>query len=303
MENLKPVLIAGFSLFFAGAFFISLAYIHFCYTTRKAISLYDAKEYKIKLSGSIWIYLTLLNACLGFALLYLLQYFGQGFAIRPGFDLPVVIIWLRWLFYTAVGGTYFGLLNYALARKPHGGQSFFSTFSYVISMFAVFSATVSQSMETQACWIAFAVIWFLQAVLGLFWPLNRITGGEEYARMREILSSESFTRVLFRSKKDHEASVTLWAFIYRLLLLILILVSHTGLIITWFLDDANEFTDISDKYSTLLANLIFDAVLVMPFVALFGVLTFMGVVKKFSATKRSTGQKRIEAHPHTLFTS
>jgi hypothetical protein len=294
MENLRPVFIAGFSLFFAGAVLIGSAYLYFATSTRKAARGYSPEEYVLKMSKSLWVYLTLLNVCLAFGLLYLLQYFGSGLAVKPSFQ---VVVWLRWLFYVGVGGLLMGLLNYTLTRKPHGAQSFFSLILYMVAMLAVFAATISQHRETQLCWIVGAVVWFLQSLLALFWPLNRICGGSDYARVKDILFSEPpVSHILFPADtKYHEASLTLWAFIYRILLLASLVVSHAGLLVAWFLSDSNDFTHVGGLRATMIAFLVFDLVLVAPFLLLFTVLTAMGVVRKFSATQRTTGHKRIES--------
>lgn len=289
MNNLRDIFIAGCGLFFGTAALTAVAYCYFLYSTRKALRLYSADEFETHFAKSYWIYVAQFNACVAFGALYLLQYYGLGFGTV---FTPHIIIWLRWLVYAVVGGVYVGLLAYVMTPRPHGAQSFFACLLYVVAMLTLLYASVTEKREGEIILATLVIFWLAQALALLFWPLNKIAG-RDWQRVRDIVFSEpSVWHLLFRPRPrgERESAIVLWAFIYRLFFVVQLCVSHAGLLLTWFLSDAQGFTDVAGLRQSFLAYLVFDAILLLPLAWFYDILTFMGVVRKFSA--------RALAEPH-----
>jgi hypothetical protein len=292
MEHLRTTLIVGAALFFGGAALIGCAFLHYLWRMRRALREYSAAQYETHVAKTIWIYLVLFNACLAAGLLYMAQYYGQGFSLKSTME---IVVWARWIYYGVVGSLYVGLLAYVLTPAPHGAQSFFAVALYAAAMLlGVYVASLAQTRETELLWILPACFWFLEALALQFFPVNRIFGDALYDRARDVNFSEYSTlRLLFckTRREQHEAVITLWAFLFRLIFLVQLVVSHLGLLITWFLSDSQAFSDAADLHATLVAYLVFDALLLLPVTALFSVLSFCGVVRRLSARSRDTGHK------------
>lgn len=292
MENLRDIFIVGFSLFFAGAVVTAASFIYFLFSTRKVLRSYSRDEYKFRVAKTVYIYLMLFNACLAFGLLYVLQYYGMGFGYVFGIQ---IVIWMRWLFYVVVGGVYVGVLAYVMTAPPHGAQSLFTVLLYCVAMFSLFAGSVAQKREAEIFWALFFFVWFIQAIVCLFWPLNKITGCRDFVQFRDIVFSEpKIGAVMFSPKPNEtESAITLWAFIYRLFMLVQLLVSHAGLIITWFLSDSQNFSTVSDLHATFISYLVFDCIFLLPLAILFCFLSARGVIHKYTRIERATGHKHI----------
>lgn len=296
MDSLRPIFISGISIFGATAVLAAIAQLWFVRKTRQAEKKYSGEMWKVKWSNTQWTYETAFVGSISFMFLYLLQYYGSGLAIKPSLS---VIVWLRWLFYGGLGTIYMGILNYAMIEgKHHGAQSFFSILGYAASVFSIFAATVAHTHDSSIVWMSASLFFMLYAVSRVFWPISKIWT-QDYLKVREVNYSEvpMWRVVLGMVEKgdSHEASIIVWAFSYRCILLSNIILSYLGMVITWFLSDGNEFTDVSDLHSTLLSYLIFDIVFIVPFTALFSGLTFANKTEKLKAKNRESGTVRIEA--------
>lgn len=298
MDELNPIFISGIAVFGAGSALISLAFGYFVWSRRQLAKKYAGDEWDIKWSHSLWIYAAAWFACINFMFLYLLQYYAFGFTIKP--DLRIGV-WLRWFLYALVGGVYMGILNYVMTHRPHGAQSLFSLLTYVLSIVAISFATCAYTEEQRIIFMVYSLVFFIAAILLLVWPDNKIWTEGYYKVTRLGYSETSIWRIMFGyiSEKYHESALIIWAFVYRLFLLINIVLSYVGLVITWFLSDANEFTDVAGLHSTLLSYLIFDIVFIIPFTILFANLTFAGMTKKASIGKKDQpgGHRIIESYP------
>ena len=221
MDDLNPIFISGIAIFGAGSALILLAFGYFVWKSRRVAEKYVGMEWEVKWSHSIWIYAAALFACINFMFLYLLQYYAMGFAIKPNL---LVVVWLRWFFYALVGGVYMGILNYVMTHKPHGAQSLFSVLTYVLSIVAISFATCAYMEPQRIILMVYSMVFFLVSIVFLVFPNNKIWT-EEYRKVRAIGYSEtSIWRIMSGrisdSEKYHESALTLWAFVYRLVLLI-----------------------------------------------------------------------------------
>jgi hypothetical protein len=300
MDQLTDTLIAGFSVFFIFSAITLLTCAYFVYSTRRAARAFPPEIYDIKWAKSFWIYLSFILATLAFGQLYLLQYFGQGFAIKPNL---LVVVWLRWIYVGLIGGIFIGLLNYVMIKKPHGAQSFFSVLFYLLSIGSLYGASLSQSDALRIIWIVSSLICFVIAIFLICWPESRLWG-EDYEAVKQIIfSQESVWCVMTKSlpREHRESSIKVWAFIYRLILLWQIILTYIGYLINWFLSDSNEFTDIAPLDTSLLVYLILDFFFILPFLVLLISLTFLNVTKKVTAKNKRTGHKHFASpHPHEL---
>lgn len=296
MDSLRNIFIAGFSLFFAAAVVMAASFVYFLYSARKSMRQYVRDEYKFRLSRTVYIYLLLFNACLAFGLLYVLQYYGVGFGYVFGVQ---IVIWLRWLFYVIVGGVYVGIVAYVMTAAPHGPQSFFTVLLYCVAMLCLLAGSLVQQKEAEIFFALFFFVWFAQSTACFFWPLNKITGCRDYVQFRDIVFSEpSVWAIMFRPKPEQQDSaIKLWAFVYRIIFLAQLWISHLGLIITWFLSDSQNFSTVSDLHATFLSYLVFDLILLFPLAIMFCVLTALGVVHRYTRVERATGHKHIAAGP------
>jgi hypothetical protein len=301
MNTLRPIFISGISIFGFTAALSAIAQIWFVRSARGVDKKYLYNEkYKVKWSSTQWTYETALVGSISFMFLYLLQYYGSGLAIKPSLT---VIVWLRWLFYGVIGTIYMGVLNYAMIEGKHcGAQSFFSLLGYAAAIFSVGAATVAHTHDSSIVWMAASLTFMAYSISRVFWPISRLWT-EEYNKVREVNYSETpMWRIMFGmvGKNDsHEAAIVVWAFSYKCILLANIILSYVGVVITWFLSDGNEFTDVSDLHSTLLAYLIFDIVFIVPFTILFSSLTFANKVQKASVKDKESGTHRMESRVAT----
>jgi hypothetical protein len=312
MNELAPALQAGYIIFGVTAGIIGLAFWYFVYSTEEAAAQFSHKEYDIKISRSIWIYYNSFVTSIAFLMLYLLQYYGQGFATKPNLS---IIIWLRWLFYAAMVYETTHLLTKVMAyhdnaptkKEVAGGdpQSHTTVRASYLAGLLIFGASISQARETEIIWITFSIAFFLVAVVSLFFPHDKIWG-RSYLNVRDIVYSQSSTwDVIWHSlpDKNRENSIVVWAFVYRFVLFLQWIVSYLGLVVTWCLADGNEFTSVLDLRQTVIAFLVFDAIFVVPFQLLLACLTFKNVVKKVTATDKVTGQVHFASQPSALLNS
>lgn len=293
MDRLRPTLIAGIALFYFSAALTAGAFIYYVRQTRARLRYYNREEYEIRWPRTNWIYYTTALSAVAFGQLYLLQFFGQGFFVKPGAD---VTLWLRWLFYAVIGSVYMGDLAYVMTQRPHDGQSFFCVLLYAASLVSFFGANVSQENDPRIVWIAHSMFFFLCAVLGLFYPENKMAG-PKWAKVKQIIFSEpSVWRVAFRpeGQGQAESSLKIWALAYRVFFLVFVVLSYCGLVVSWFLSDGAGFTHVSDLRVTTITFLVFDLLLIVPFDLLLAALTFAGRTEKFNAVARATGHKRTE---------
>lgn len=274
-----------------------LVFFYFVWKSREAAKSFDKSIYEVKWAASGWIYFVSIVACLSFGHLYLLQYYDQGFALKPNF---LVVIWLRWIYVGFIGALYMGILNYIMTRKPHGGQSFFSTLLYIVSIGALLAATLSQSEITRIIWIITSIVWFFFSVFLLCWPESKLWG-RDYNEVKQIIFSvESIWKVMTDSlpSKHREASIKIWTLIYRIILVIQIVLAYVGYLINWFLSDSNEFTTVGTLDTTILVFLILDLIFIVPFTLLLVYLTFKNVTKKVTARNYENNHKHIASFGH-----
>jgi hypothetical protein len=315
MNELNPALIAGFSIFGATAAFVGVAFWYFSYATADIAAQFSHHEYEVKISRSIWLYYSSFVIALAYLMLYLLQYYGQGFAVKP--DLSI-IVWLRWLFYAVATYRTMYVLTKVMAhendfprkKKKKAGvkkedhqddpQAHNAIWAAFFSALFVFGAAVSQARETQIIWVTFSLGLFVLAVLSLFFPEDKIWG-RHYIAVRDIVFSERSTwQVLMHSlpEQHRQSSIVVWSFIYRVALLVQWVISYLGLIIIWCLADGNNLTTVLDLRQTVIAFLVFDVIFVVPFSLLLILLTFKNVVKKVTITNKETGQVSFASQSH-----
>jgi hypothetical protein len=297
-HHLAAPLLGGVGTFFATTAITAFSFLWFVVVSQKKARDYEEaahEEYRVKWSKTLWIYLVTFYAASGYGLLYLMQYFGTGFFVKPTHDHSVVF-WMRWIFMAVVGSVYIGILAYVMTPRPHGAQSFFAVLLYAMSITAIFFANIIVERSSLISLMFFSIFWFFSAVLLLFFPQNKILGRKAQKVKQIIFSEPSVWRVAFKPKNhgEHENAITIWALVYRVFFLFFIVINYLGLIVAWFLSDGSEFTHVSGLFSTTVAFLVFDVLLTTPFALLLLVLTVAGVTKKFTA-RMPNGRKIIES--------
>lgn len=299
MDTVRLTLISGTGIFFTAALIVRLSFWYYCYKMHSTKCKYTASEYELRLSKTMWLYEAMFNICVGAGILYLLQYYGQGFWPKGPMQIG---IWGRWLYYTFAGSAFVATMVYVLSPAPYGPQCFNAVLFYALSMFfGMLPATWSQKSETEAVWVSMACFFFYQCITRLFWPINKIFGDALYYRAKDVNFSETPTaKLLFRPEtRQHEANVILWGFILRVIFLVTLVLTHLGMLVTWLLSDSQNFSDTSDLPATLISNLVLDALFILPIVALLAVLTASGAVRLFSVVDLASGHKHIEAQVST----
>ena len=306
MNQLRPALEAGIGIFGATTALVFVAFIYFLYSTGDVARQFSRREYNIKLARSYWVYGMSILVSFGSMILYLVQYYGQGFAVKP--DLSI-IVWLRWLFYA----WFTDMLTHVLcdvmahqsdnpdAKQQAGGdsQSYFCNRAARTSALFILAATLSQSRDVSAVWIASSAALFCFAVASLFFPRDKIWG-RSYMAVRDIIYSEmSIWHVMTRSlpENQRENSIVVWSFIYRFILLLQWVLSYVGLIVTWCLSDGNSFSRVIGLELTVDLFLVFDVVFVVPLSLLFVFLTFKNLVKKVVIVDKRNGHVHFAARP------
>lgn len=294
MNELNNILIAGFSIFYIFGAVSIAAFIYFVTSSYAAARSFDPEIYNIKWAKSLWLYFVSCFSSLFFGSLYLLQYYGQGFSIKPNL---LVVVWMRWVWVLIVGIILLGVLNYVMRSGKNQGtaQSFFSVFSYFISIGSLLAATLSQSEPLRVIWIVKSLICFGVSILLTCWP-DSILWGEEYDSVKQIMFSQAgMYEIMMKSlpNKHRESSILVWEFIYRFVIIFQVCIAYVGYIIIWFLSDGNEFTDVATLNTTLLVYLFMDILFLVPFIILFISLTFANLTKKVVATNKKTGHQHI----------
>lgn len=296
MNQVINVYIAGFSISFIIAALNGVAYFYFLYLTNHTIKALNQEALHIKRSKFHWIYLISFGTSIGMGLLYLIQYYGQGMAMKP--NLLFVMTW-RWLFIGVIGAFYMGLLSCVLSSgSHHPGQAVFSIFLILLTFLSLYIATISESESLQIVWSTFTIVWFALDWIVLFLPHSLVF--HHWREARQIAHSEPSVWVLmFRPIKEEskEASLKLWSAILPLVLFLQMSIACLGYIITWYLSDGNEFTDVSNFKQTNIANLVFDVIFLFPLWFVVACLTFHGFVEKVAITDPVTNHQYIRAVP------
>jgi hypothetical protein len=294
MNELNNILIAGFSIFYIVGAVAIAALCYFVVSSYEAVREFPPEKFKVTWSKSLWLYFVSIFSFLAFGTLYLLQYYGQGFSIKPNL---LVVVWMRWVWVLISGGLFLAVLNYVMRSGKNQGtaQAFFSVCFYLLSIGGLLTATLSQSEPLRVIWIVVSIVSFMISILLTCWP-DSILWGENYQDVKQIMFSQcSMYEILMKSlpRKHREASILLWEFIYRFVILIQICVAYVGYIIIWFLSDSNEFTDVATLNTTMLVYLLMDLLFLVPFTTLFIGLTFANLTKKLTATDKVTGHQHI----------
>lgn len=274
---------------------MGLAFIHFLWRTRKALHKYSEHEYETHVAKTVWIYLVLFFTNLGAAIVYMAQYYGELITQK---DTPQFAVWGLWIFVAVAGSLHVALLAYLLTGSPHGAQSFFAVFLYFVAMYVgMYTASLAPTQETQLLWSLPALFLLLCVLVCFFWPLNKIVGDRIYREARDVNFSEySTVRLLFgRTRVEQRESVlTLWAFVFRAIVLLQLVVSHCGLLVTFFVSDSQSFTTLVNLRESMICYTFFLALWLVPLAVIFSLLTFFGVVRRLSAVKRQTAHKTVD---------
>lgn len=288
MNNLSDIFIAGFSISFIIAGINGISFFYYVYTSEVLKNkVVNHKELKLKRKKFIWLYLVAFVTSALMGCLYVLQYYGEGILMKPP---DLWILPLRWLFLSVIGALYLLLVGFALSSwKHHLGQSFFLVFIFLLSFGSFYEATYAETEKRRIVWASFGIFWFLVDLVIPFFPNSLLF--HDWKEVRDIIYSEPSTwGLMFRPlrEKTKESSIKLWSFIFPFMLYLQILIPSLGYIITWFLSDGNEFTDVSNLRATSISNLVFDLIF-MGFISSMTLfcLTVQGMTKKWKIMKRS----------------
>lgn len=301
MNHLSDIYIAGFSISFIIAALNGISFFYFLYLTDQTVKAHNDEAIKIKRSKFIWVYLISFGTSIGMGLLYLIQYYGQGMAMKP--NLLFVVTW-RWLFIGVIGAFYMAFLTCILSPgKHHPGQSVFSIFLILLTFLSLYVASISESEPLRIVWSSFTIVWFVMVIAVLFFPHSILI--HQWREIRNIVYSEpSVFDLMFRplKNKSKDSSIKLWSFVLPFILFMQVLIACLGYIITWYLSDGNEFTEVVNFRQTNLSNLIFDMIYIVPLWLVTACLTFHGFVEKVTIIDTRTDHHSIGSSLYSVQT-